>query len=245
MGIWEEAKRKTRRDSANLLEKYKEAFFDDWDVKDAMQKAGEQRQSPYIKRLLNNLKQLGDNAPFGYGSTERIPEHIIEERDNLVLRINTVLNGDIESEIIFLEGEIEKLDSSKSSSDLFASKPFNFETKNQGLNEIFNLFGEAISQSNNVDINQKIAQYKRDIADLKSQRGKLRLTEVDPEKQKIIDEISRVEKHIKANEDTIQQIEQLNIPEPDIRREQNEYERENTTLKLQLLKLKNQLSKVV
>ena len=232
MSFWDDARKERLEKDEKLLNEYQTLFFDDFELNQTIQRANAQSQTPYIKRLLNNLKQLGSKPAMGFGMTRKIPEHIVEERDNLVLRINTVLDGNIESEVIFLEGEIERLESHKSGANQFLSNKPNFGSQNKGLGELLDMFTGAVSGKVNEDANQKIAQYKRDIADLKSQQGKAQPTGVDPVKQKILDEISKTENHIKANEIAIKDIELLNIPDPDKRREINEYERENNGLKI-------------
>jgi len=244
MPSWKDIRKRRLEREEELLKEYQDMFWDDTNLKQTISKVSSHPQIPYLQRLLNTLNQLATNTPTGFGITHKIPREIIEERNKLRMRINNIMNGDIQSEIIFLEGEIKILNSRKTNAQNILPNIPTLNSNNQGVNDLLGVLGNLLSNKVSWDGDQTIAQHQRDIEELKAQTANALLTGADPAKQKLLDEIDQIEKEIKANEDTILQIEQLNIPDADKKRDQNIYQNEINALQLKLLRVKNQLAKL-
>jgi chromosome segregation ATPase len=246
MGLF--GKRETRQEMherenqkrQETLEEYQNMFWDNFEVRQTMSQLENCPNIPYLERLKNKLNKLASETPFLFGTLKEIPSHITDERNILIMRINNFLSENIESEINFLESEIEKLEGRKNSVSSLTYQTSKYKTKDESLNSLLGMFGQVLSKKVGGDSDNLIAEFRRDIRELKNLIPAQAV--VDPQRQKIADDIEKIEKEIKANEDLIEQIKQLTIPESDKKREENMLREEIGNLQLQLLKQKKNLA---
>jgi hypothetical protein len=240
----EEMHERENRERQETLEEYQDMFWSSYEVSETMRRLEDHQNIPYLKRLKNRLNQLAGKTPFLFGSLKEIPSHITDERDILIMRINNYLSENYDSEINFLEAEIEKLESKKNMAGNVTQLTSKYTKKDEPLSELVGLFGHFLKDKVGNDSENLISEYRRDIRELEKLVKPMLPAEtaVDPQKAKIINNIEQIEKEIRANEGSIEQIKLLGIPEEDKRREENEIREEIGKLQLQLIKQKRDLA---